>query len=65
MTKKEKLLEQIEQSRFQPLNQRSYDLCQDYMNSINSHDPTDLSGLLFYEGEYYFKSGSPAGSMAS
>ncbi len=57
MTKKEKLLEQIEQSRFQPLNQGSYDLCQDYMNSIDSHDPTDLSRLLFYEGEYYFKSG--------
>lgn len=57
MTKKEILLEQIEQSRFQPLNQGSYDLCQNYMNSIDSHDLADLSRLLFYEGEFLFKSG--------
>lgn len=51
------LIEQMEQQRFLPITQKTLSLYQSYSALIDQHDPDELSYLLFYEGEYFFRLG--------
>lgn len=51
-------MEQIKEQRFLPITKDTFRLYQNYRSLMNPHDPDELSYLLFYEGEYYFRIGS-------
>lgn len=51
------LIEQMEKQRFLPITQETLSLYQSYGALIDQHDPDELSYLLFYEGEYFFRLG--------
>ncbi len=54
---KTSLLEQMERQRFLPITKETLSLYQSYQALIDQHDPDELSQLLFYEGEYFFRTG--------
>lgn len=51
------LIEQMEKQRFLPITKETLSLYQSYSALIDQHDPDELSQLLFYEGEYFFRVG--------
>lgn len=51
------LIEQMEKQRFLPITKETLSLYQSYGALIDQHDPDELSLLLFYEGEYFFRLG--------
>ena len=51
------LLEQMERQRFLPITKETLSLYRSYQTLIDQHDPDELSQLLFYEGEYFFRTG--------
>ena len=58
MTKeKTALIEKMEKQRFLPITEETLSLYQSYNEMIDRHDPDELSYLLFYEGEYFFRLG--------
>lgn len=59
MTKnKTALLGQMEQQRFLPITSETFQLYEAYSDMIDTHNPDELSYLLFYRGEYYFRIGN-------
>lgn len=50
-------IQQMEKQRFLPINEETLQLYQAYAAHIDPHDPDELSYLLFYEGEYFFRIG--------
>lgn len=54
---KSALIEQMEKQRFLPITEETFHLYQSYAALIDKHDPDELSYLLFYEGEYFFRIG--------
>lgn len=55
---KELLIEQMKRQRFSPITGETAALYQKYNSIIDPHDPDEISQLLFYEGEYYFRIGN-------
>lgn len=51
------LVEQMKKQRFLPITEKTFQLFQSYGSIIDPHDPDELSHLLFYEGEAYFRLG--------
>lgn len=51
------LLEKMNKQRFLPITEDTFTLYQEYSSAIDPHDPDELSYLLFYEGEYYYRIG--------
>lgn len=51
------LIEQMEDQRFLPITDETLHLYQAYSALIDQHDSDELSYLLFYEGEYFFRIG--------
>lgn len=52
------LINQMEKQRFLPVTQETLHLDKSYSALIDPHDPDELSHLLFYEGEYFFRLGN-------
>lgn len=59
MTTNEKLtlIQQMEEQRFLPITPETLSIYHAYGAIIDQHDPDDLSHLLFYQGEYFFRIG--------
>ncbi len=55
---KETLIEELKRQRFLPITENTYQLYKDFAEVVDSHNPEELSQLLFYEGEYFFRTGS-------
>lgn len=51
------LIEQMQKQRFLPITKETLSLYQSYAALIDQHDPDELSLLLFYEGEYFYRLG--------
>lgn len=51
------LIKQMENQRFLPITDETLHLYRSYSALIDQHDPDELSYLLFYEGEYFFRMG--------
>lgn len=51
------LIEQMEKQRFLPITGETHDLYETFGSLIDRHDPDALSYLLFFEGEYLFRTG--------
>lgn len=51
------LIEQMKKQRFLPITKETPSLYHSYRALIDQHDPDELSQLLFYEGEYFFRLG--------
>lgn len=51
-------IQKMEKQRFSPITGDTLPLYQAYRALIDPHDPDELSYLLFYEGEYFFRTGS-------
>lgn len=52
------LMEQIRKQRFLPITDNTYSLYGQFRALMDSHNPDELSFLLFHEGEYYFRVGN-------
>lgn len=55
---KNTLLKQMELQRFLPVTEETYRLYDTYNAAIDAHNPDELSCLLFYKGEYFFRIGN-------
>lgn len=51
------LMEQIQKQRFLPITDSTDSLYERYYALIDTHNPDELSFLLFHRGEYYFRIG--------
>lgn len=51
------LLEQMKKQRLLPITEKTFQIFKSYSSAIDSHDPDELSHLLFYEGDVYFRLG--------
>lgn len=51
------LIEQMKSQRFLPVTEDTLPLYDKYEAMIDVHDPDELSHLLFYKGEYFFRIG--------
>lgn len=58
------LIKQMENQRFLPITDETLRLYQSYSALIDQHDPDELSYLLFYEGEYFFRLGDLKHSLS-
>lgn len=58
------LIKQMENQRFLPITDETLRLYQSYSALIDQHDPDELSYLLFYEGEYFFRLGDLKRSLS-
>lgn len=60
MTTNEKtaFIQKMEKQRFSPITEETLPLYQTFSTLIDPHDPDELSYLLFYEGEYFFRIGN-------
>lgn len=54
---KQALLQQIIQQRFLPITEETPQLYERYSAMIDPQNPDELAGILFYQGEYYFRIG--------
>jgi diguanylate cyclase (GGDEF)-like protein len=54
---KNALLQQIKEQRFLPITEETPLLYEHYYNMIDSQNPDELAGILFYQGEYFFRIG--------
>lgn len=50
-------IQQMERQRFLPITEETHRLYETYAAHMDPHDPDELSYLLFYEGEYFFRIG--------
>ena len=62
---KELLLRQLEEQRFLPVTKVTEALYKKYALLVDFSDPDDISRLLFYEGEYYYRSGNITKALRS
>lgn len=51
------LIEQMKKQRFLPITGETFQLYQNYNDAIDPQDPDEISQLLFYKGECYFRTG--------
>lgn len=50
-------IQQMEKQRFLPITGDTQRLYDSFREQIDGHDPDELSYLLFYEGEFYYRTG--------
>lgn len=57
-SEKSALLEQMKKQRFLPITEETFRLYESYAAAIDSRDPDEISQLLYYKGEHFYRIGN-------